>query len=117
MPWKRIFRRTEVPDELWSSELNLLRTTASRKRSSCRQSRGKAIEEDASRDLFEEEQDLEILTTRFVHDWRIKTRRFKNGKEQKLWLRRGRLVAREFANAKRHDVRLLQAPMYFDYYQ
>ena len=58
-----------------------------------------------SRDLHEEEQDLEILTARFVHDWRIKTRGFKNGKEQKQWLRRGRLVAREFANTKRDDIR------------
>ena len=47
------------------------------------------------RDLLEGEQDLEILTTRFVHDWRIKTRRFKSGK---------RTVARDFANAKRDDI-------------
>ena len=30
------------------------------------------------RDLLEEEQGLEILTARFVHDWRIKIRKFKS---------------------------------------
>ena len=56
------------------------------------------------RNLLNEKQDLEIFTTHFVHDWRIKTRRFKSGKEQKQRLRRGRLVAKESDNTERDDI-------------
>lgn len=39
------------------------------------------------------------LTTRFVYDWRIKDHR--NG--SKMWMRRSRFVAHEFAADRRHD--------------
>eukprot|EP00435_Cladocopium_sp_Y103_P004047 s3664_g1.t1 len=42
------------------------------------------------------------LTTKFVRDWRLKM--FGEGaSQQKLWMRRSRLVAREFATSKRLD--------------
>ena len=41
------------------------------------------------------------LTTRFVHDWRAKPR---PGMERKQWLRRSRMVAREYANEKNDEV-------------
>lgn len=37
------------------------------------------------------------LTTKFVYDWRIKERVNNDGTTSKQWLRRSRLVAREFA--------------------
>ena len=42
------------------------------------------------------------LTTKFVRDWRLKSFSDDNG-ERKKWMRRSRLVAREFANSKRLD--------------
>ena len=51
------------------------------------------------------------LTTRFVHDWRLKTYDGDNSLfkgETKRWMRRSRYVAREFANDKRDDVYHLQ---------
>ena len=39
----------------------------------------------------------ERLTTKFVHDWRIKSCVDEKGVERKRWLRRSRLVAREYA--------------------
>ena len=54
------------------------------------------------RDLLEEANGLDALTTRFVHDWRIKDRTMKNG--QKIRMRRARMVAREYANERRDDV-------------
>ena len=56
------------------------------------------------RDLLPEEEHFSVLTTRFVRDWRIKPRKFPDGREEKQWLRRSRLVAREYANSKRDDV-------------
>ena len=47
------------------------------------------------------------LTTRFIHDWRLKTYDGDNSLfkgETKRWMRRSRYVAREFANDKRDDV-------------
>ena len=43
------------------------------------------------------------LTTQFVRDWRAK-HRDKEGSGPKQWLRRSRLVAREYATDKRDDV-------------
>ena len=43
------------------------------------------------------------LTTRFVRDWRAK-HRDKEGSGPKQWLRRSRLVAREYATDKRDDI-------------
>ena len=54
--------------------------------------------------LKPEEADLDVLTTRFVYDWRIKTYVGKDGKKSKRWLRRARLVARDYAVDKRDDV-------------
>lgn len=39
-----------------------------------------------------------------VYDWRIKMKKLKENKQEKKWLRRSRLVAREYANSKRDDV-------------
>ena len=47
---------------------------------------------------------LDKLTAKFVRDWRIKTKVNEDGAKVKRWLRRSRLVAREFANDKRDDV-------------
>ena len=41
------------------------------------------------------------LTTRFVHDWRAKPR---PGMDRKQWLRRSRMVAREYAHEKNDEV-------------
>ena len=57
------------------------------------------------RDLLEEENGLDALTTtRFVHDWRIKDRTMKNGQKIRMWMRRARVVAREYASERRDDV-------------
>lgn len=49
--------------------------------------------------------ELELLTTRMVYDWRIKTwKELKTGSIRKRWMRRARLVAREYANHRRDDV-------------
>ena len=37
------------------------------------------------------------LTSRFVYDWRVKERTLENGTVTKCWLRRSRLVAREYS--------------------
>ena len=47
---------------------------------------------------------LDRLTTRFVHDWRVKLYVPKEGPSRKRWLRRSRMVPREYANDKRDDV-------------
>ena len=48
---------------------------------------------------------LSLLTTRMVYDWRIKDWMNPTTKEVKRrWMRRGRLVAREYANQRRDDV-------------
>ena len=55
--------------------------------------------------LSAEDGNLGLLTTRMVYDWRIKE--WKNpetGETKRRWMRRGRLVAREYANQKRDDV-------------
>ena len=54
--------------------------------------------------LKPDEANLVVLTTRFVYDWRIKTYVEKNGTKRKRWLRRARLVARDYAVGKRDDV-------------
>ena len=76
MLWKNFQdykEETEILDELWSNEpidLNAWTTN----------SRSRFVEEKRLKsmgvlpDLLDGEQDLEILTTRSVHDWRIKTR-------------------------------------------
>ena len=43
------------------------------------------------------------LTTKFVYDWRLKTFVDENGVERKRWLRRSRLVAREYAVLERRS--------------
>ena len=43
------------------------------------------------------------LTTKFVHDWRAKDFTLQSGEVVKRWLRRSRLVAREYAFLKRRD--------------
>ena len=40
------------------------------------------------RDLLQEEFHFDLLTTRSVYDWRIKTKKLKTGKQEKTWLRR-----------------------------
>lgn len=47
---------------------------------------------------------LDKGTSKFVKDWRIKTKINEDGAKKKKWLRRSRLVARKFANEKRDDV-------------
>ena len=69
--------------------------------------------------LTPEDAHLDKLTTRFVHDWRIKPYVQPDGKTRKRWLRRARLVAREYANDRcdevyspasgQHSLRLLPA--------
>ena len=54
--------------------------------------------------LTPEEAHLDKLTTRFVHDWRIKPYVQGDGKTRKRWLRRARLVAREYANDRCDEV-------------
>ena len=54
--------------------------------------------------LNEDEFNLEVLTTRSVYDWRIKLFALESGETVRKWMRRSRLVAREFANQKRDDV-------------
>jgi hypothetical protein len=43
------------------------------------------------------------LTTKLVYDWRFKTFVDENGVERKRWLRRSRLVAREYAFLERRS--------------
>jgi hypothetical protein len=43
------------------------------------------------------------LTTKFVYDWRLKSFMDENGVERKCWLRRSRLVAREYAFLERRS--------------
>ena len=60
----------------------------------------KVIEEVHADDLKDEEQ----LTTKFVRDWRVKDFTCEDGTTTKKWLRRSRLVAREFSFwEKRND--------------
>ena len=47
---------------------------------------------------------LDKLITKFVRDWRVKTRQLPDGSSKKQWVRRPRLVAREYAVEKRDDV-------------
>eukprot|EP00435_Cladocopium_sp_Y103_P032112 s1247_g8.t1 len=55
--------------------------------------------------LTGEDANLELLTTRMVYDWRIKEwRNSLTGEQKRRWMRRARLVAREYANCKRDDV-------------
>ena len=43
------------------------------------------------------------LTTKFVDDWRLKDKINPDGSSEKRWLRRSRLVAREFAFGRKSD--------------
>ena len=43
------------------------------------------------------------LTTKFVYNWRLKTFVDEDGMERKRWLRRSRLVAREYAFLERRS--------------
>ena len=55
--------------------------------------------------LSVEDQGLELLTTGMVFDWRIKDWKDpKTGTIRRRWMRRARLVAREYANHRRDDV-------------
>lgn len=54
--------------------------------------------------LKDEDFYLDKLTTKFVRDWRIKTRTLPDGQQKKQWMRRSRLVAREYAVERRDDV-------------
>lgn len=44
------------------------------------------------------------LTTRFVKDWRLKTYDAQDGTSYKRWMRRSRLVSREYAHERFFDV-------------
>ena len=59
---------------------------------------------------------LDRLTTRFVHDWRVKNYMQTDGGTRKRWLRRARLVAREYANDRyvMRSTALLQDNMFCD---
>ena len=96
-----------IPEELWSDH-PLTQTppqpseevdAVARKVEEKRLTRMDVIEK-----LKPEEANLDVLTTRFVYDWRIKTYVDKNGMKHKRWLRRARLVARDYAIEKRDDV-------------
>ena len=101
------FSLEEIPEELWSDE-PLTRTPGQPPPEidhladmveEARLSRMGVI-----RDLHPSESNLSQLTTRFVRDWRIKIKKLNGGGEKKAWLRRSRMVAREYANDKRDDV-------------
>ena len=53
-------------------------------------------------ELFQNEV-RDSLTTKFVHDWRAKDYTLDDGSVTKRWLRRSRLVAREYAFMERRD--------------
>ena len=53
-------------------------------------------------ELFQNEV-RDSLTTKFVHDWRAKDYTLNDGSVTKRWLRRSRLVAREYAFMERRD--------------
>ena len=54
--------------------------------------------------LTPEDAHLDRFITRFVHDWRIKPYLQSDGKMRKRWLRRARLLAREYANDRCDEV-------------
>ena len=96
-----------IPEELWSDH-PLTQTppqppeevdAVARKVEERRLTRMNVIEK-----LKPEEANLDVLTTRFVYDWRIKTYVGHDKKSYKRWLRRARLVARDYAVDKRDDV-------------
>ena len=96
-----------IPDELWSEDC-LSREPpqplpeVDRLADAVEELRLKSL--GVIRDLLQEESHFDLLTTRSVYDWRIKMKKLKTGKQEKKWLRRSRLVAREYANSKRDDV-------------
>ena len=98
---------SEIPEELWSDE-PLTRVPpdpdplVDRIADSLEEKRLKSM--GVLENLKEDEWDLEILTTRFVFDWRIKEKKMPKGNKMRKWRRRARLVAREYANSKRDDV-------------
>ena len=56
------------------------------------------------REATEKDENIQrSLTVKFVRDWRIKVRREDGVQEKKQWLRRSRLVAREYAIDQRDD--------------
>ena len=111
-----------IPEELWSDapltktppdpswEVDLLANKVEEQR---------LMRMDVMEKLKPEDAHLDKLTTRFVHDWRIKPYPQPDGKSRKRWLRRARLVAREYANDRcdevyspasgQHSLRLLPA--------
>ena len=96
-----------IPDALWSDEP--LNRTPPQPSPTIEQLADKVEEQRLKRmgviaDLETADMMLDKLTTKFVRDWRIKTCVREDGTKVKRWLRRSRLVAREFANDKRDDV-------------
>ena len=95
-----------IPDELWSDE-PLTRVPpdpdplVDRIADSLEEQRLKRM--GVLEDLADDEWMLDILTTRFVYDWRIKEKKMPKGNKMRKWRRRARLVAREYANSKRDD--------------
>ena len=94
-----------IPDALWSEEP--LSRTPPQPPPTIEELADKVEEQRLKRmgaDLEMEDIFLDKLTTKFVRDWLIKTKVNGDGAKEKKWLRRSRLVAREFANDKRDDV-------------
>ena len=96
-----------VPEELWSDH-PLTNTPPQPAEEVDALARGveerRLMRMDVIEKLTPQEADLDALTTRFVYDWRIKTYVEKSGTQRKRWLRRARLVARDYAHDKRDDV-------------
>ena len=96
-----------IPEELWSDapltqtppdpdrEVDLLANKVEERR---------LMRMNVMEKLAPEEAHLDKLTTRFVHDWRVKSYVQEDGKTRKRWLRRARLVAREYANDRCDEV-------------
>ena len=111
-----------IPEELWSDapltktppdpdwEIDLLANKVEEQR---------LMRMNVMEKLTPDDAHLDKLTTRFVHDWRIKPYVQPDGKTRKRWLRSARLVAREYANDRcdevyspasgQHSLRLLPA--------
>ena len=101
--------KTQIPEELWSDEpLNRPppepTPEVDRKADEIEVQRLKKMGVLAQLENGEAET-LGRLTTRMVYDWRIKDYVDKEtGKTRKRWMRRARLVAREYAHQRRDDV-------------
>ena len=96
-----------IPEELWSDhpltrtppepdlEVDLLANKVEEKR---------LMRMSVLEPLTMDDAHLDRLTTRFVHDWRVKNYVQADGESRKRWLRRARLVAREYANDRCDEV-------------